>query len=260
LLEARLRAGFCLGSAPEIQLKRDEKATVIDEIAAQIKGAEAIYALDYRGLTVAQAAELRARLREAGATMRVVKNTLTLRAADQAGAGHVKDLIEGPTAFTFVAGDPAGAAKALDAFARREQVLEVRGGVLGSELLTAEAVQRIARLPGREQLHAQIAGVVASPLTGLVRGLGSLLSGLAVALGQVQEKKQAEAPAQPAEEPKSEDPQPEQPQAEEAQAEETQAEATEAEATEAEATQEQPEGEAEPAGGESEQAEQKEDE
>ena len=219
-------------------MKRDEKAAVIDEIAGQIKDAEAIYAVDYRGLTVAQAAELRARLRETGATMRIVKNTLTLRAADQAKAEQVKELIEGPTAFTFVTGDPAAAAKALDTFARREQALELRGGVLGTELLTAEAVQRIARLPARDQLHAQIAGVVAAPLTGLVRGLGSLLSGLAVALGQVQEKKQAE---EPAEEPQAEKAQ-EQPQAEETQ------------------EQEQPEAEAEPAGEQPEQAEEEKEE
>jgi large subunit ribosomal protein L10 len=176
-------------------MRKDQKAAVVEEIADQIAESDAIYASDYRGLSVQQAAALRASLRGVDATFRVVKNTLTLRAADKAGAEGVKELIEGPTAFTFVHGDPAAAAKALDTFARQEQVLVVRGGLLNGELLSAEAVRDLARLPGRDRLNAQLAGVVAAPLTGLARGLGSLLSGLAVALGQVREKKEAEGPA-----------------------------------------------------------------
>jgi large subunit ribosomal protein L10 len=183
-------------------MNREEKAQQVDEIAAQISESNAIYATDYRGITVAQAATLRARLRDAGASFRVVKNTLTLRAAEKAGAEDVKQLIEGPTAFAFVVGDPALAAKALDVFARQENVLDVRGGVLEGALLDGEAFRRLARLPGREQLNAQVAGVVAAPLTGLVRGLGSLLAGVAVALGQVSEKREAAEPAEaPAAEP-----------------------------------------------------------
>jgi large subunit ribosomal protein L10 len=179
-------------------MKREQKAQVIDEIAAQIADSEAIYAADYSGLSVSQAATLRARLREADAIFRIVKNTLSLRAAEKAGAEQVKELVEGPTAFTFVRGDAALAAKALDSFARQERVLDVRGGVVGGETLTADAVRQLARLPARDQLNAQIAGVVAAPLTGLVRGLGGLLSGLAVALGQIREKKEAEAPPEEA--------------------------------------------------------------
>jgi large subunit ribosomal protein L10 len=174
-------------------MKRDQKAQVIDEIAAQISESEAIYAADYRGLSVSQAAELRGRLREADASFRIVKNTLTLRAADQAKVEQVKELIDGPTAFAFVRGDPALAAKALDTFARQEQVPTVRGGLIGDDLLDNEAFRALARLPGRDQLNAQFAGVVASPLTGLVRGLGSLISGLAIALGQLRDQMPAEA-------------------------------------------------------------------
>ena len=197
-------------------MKRERKTEVIDQIAAQIAESEAIYAVDYRGLSVPQAASLRASLRETGASFRIVKNTLTLRAAEKAGAELVKDLIEGPTAFTFVAGDPAAAAKALDSFQRREQVLDVRGGLVSGELLDAGAVKQLARLPARDQLNAQFAGLVASPLVGLVRGLGSLVSGLAIALGQVRDKKaaeQPEAPAETAEPPAQEEPAPEQPDA-----------------------------------------------
>jgi large subunit ribosomal protein L10 len=202
---ARLCAGF---SFPDhifqtTYMKREQKAQVIDEIAAQIAESEAIYAVDYSGLTVTQAATLRENLREAGATFRIVKNTLTLRAADQAGSDQVKELIQGPTAFTFVTGDAALAAKTLDAFYRREQVLDVRSGIVSGQLLDADAVKRLARLPGRDQLNAQLAGIVAAPLTGLVRGLGSFLSGLAIALGQVKDKKEAEGPP-PAEAPAAE--------------------------------------------------------
>jgi large subunit ribosomal protein L10 len=177
-------------------MNRDQKAQAVDEIATRISESNAIYATDYRGITVAQAATLRARLRDAGASFRVVKNTLTLRAADKAGAEDVKRLVEGPTAFAFVQGDPALAAKALDTFARQENVLDVRGGLLDGGLLDGDAFRRLARLPGREQLNAQVAGVVAAPLTGLVRGLGSLLGGIAIALGQISEKKGADAPSE----------------------------------------------------------------
>jgi large subunit ribosomal protein L10 len=186
-------------------MKRDQKAQVIDELAAQLGEAQAIYAVDYRGISVPQAAELRASLREQDASFRVVKNTLTLRAADQAGVEAVKELVaDGPTALTFVRGDAALAAKALDTFSRRADVLEVKGGVLEGQVLAAEDIRRLARLPSREALTAQFAGIVASPLTGLARGLGSLVAGLAVALGQVREQKEEAAP--PAEEPAATEP------------------------------------------------------
>jgi large subunit ribosomal protein L10 len=177
-------------------LRKEQKAQVIDEIAAQIQQAGAVYAVDYRGLSVTQAATLRTSLREVGASFRIVKNTLTLRAADKAGEEQLKPLVEeGPTALTFVEGDPALAAKALDAFVRQAQVMEFKGGVLEGRTLTVDEIRTLARLPSRDQLNAQIAGVIASPITGLVRGLGSLLSGLAIALGQVQVMKETALPA-----------------------------------------------------------------
>lgn len=176
-------------------MKKEQKSQVIDELAAQLGEAGAIYAVDYRGISVPQAAELRASLREHDASFRIVKNTLTLRAADKAGLEAVKDLVsEGPTALTFVRGDAALAAKALDTFSRRADVLAVKGGLLEGRLLAPEEFSRLARLPSREVLTAQFAGVVASPLTGLVRGLGSMVAGLAVALAQVRDQKEAAGP------------------------------------------------------------------
>src|ERR671930_1682851 len=162
-------------------MNKDEKAAVIEEVAGQIREAEAIFAVDYRGLSVKDAAELRTRLDEAGATFRVVKNRLTIRAADAAGAESLKELLEGPTAFTFVSegGDVALAAKALAQYRRETEALAFKGGQMGGDVLTIEQIESISRLPGREVLNGQFVGVLASPLTTLVRGLGSLIGGLA---------------------------------------------------------------------------------
>ena len=97
-------------------MNREQKAAVVDEVAGQIKGADAIFAIDYRGISVKQAMDLRRQLSEAGAKFQIVKNRLTVRAADKAGAEDLKQLLEGPTAFAFVAGDPAVAAKAVATF------------------------------------------------------------------------------------------------------------------------------------------------
>ncbi len=176
-------------------MNREQKAAVIDEIAAQIKESEAVYAVDYRGITVAQAAELRGKLREADATLRIVKNTLTIRAADQAGVEALKPMLEGPTALTFANGDAASAAKAIFDYARATGLLPFKGGTLNGEGLAPEQVQSIARLPSRDVLNAQFVNIVASPLTGLVTSLSNLISGLARQLSQVAEQKAADAPA-----------------------------------------------------------------
>src|SRR6478672_10442914 len=116
-------------------MNREEKSAAIEEIAAQIEGAEAIFAVDYRGISVAQIAELRTKLREADASFKVVKNSLTERAADEAGAQPLKDFLAGPTALTFVRGDIAVAAKAVADYARATQLLPFKGGMMGEEAL-----------------------------------------------------------------------------------------------------------------------------
>jgi large subunit ribosomal protein L10 len=181
-------------------MNREEKSVAIEEIAAQIQGAEAIFAVDYRGITVAQAAELRSKLRENDASFRVVKNRLTKLAADKAGEERLTGLLQGPTALTFVRGDTAAAAKAITTFNKVHDVLTFKGGFMEGLDLDDEKFQSIARLPSRNVLDGQLAGVVASPLTGLVRGLGSMISGLALQLGQIAEKGLVTGEA-PAEEP-----------------------------------------------------------
>jgi large subunit ribosomal protein L10 len=163
-------------------MNRDQKAAVVEEIAEQIQAAEAIFAVDYRGLSVAQAADLRVRLREADAKFRIVKNSLSERAADRAGAEALKPLLEGPTALALVRGDAALAAKALNDTARTLRILGFKGGLLNGSALSADDVRAIARLPGREMLHAQLVGTVAAPLTALVRTLNAMIGGLALQL------------------------------------------------------------------------------
>jgi large subunit ribosomal protein L10 len=169
-------------------MNREEKSQAIKEIAAEIDGSQAIFAVDYRGISVAQAAELRSKLREADASFRVVKNRLTKRAADEVGEERLAALLQGPTALTFVRGDTAQAAKAITTFNKEHEVLTFKGGFMDTTALDEEAFKSIARLPSREVLNGQLAGVVASPLTGLVRGLGSMVQGLALQLGQIAEK------------------------------------------------------------------------
>ena len=227
-------------------MNRDQKAAVVEEVAAQIQESEAVFAVDYRGISVPQAAELRVKLNEAGARFRVVKNTLTLLAADKAGADSLKEVLDGPTAFTFVTadeGDVALAAKALAQFRREHELLEFKGGVMGGEVLTAEQIGEIARLPAKDVLHGQLVGVIASPITGLVRGLNALIAGLAIQLQKIADEgllPAGEAP--PAEEaPVEEAPAEEEPAAEEAPAEEASA-GDETEATETPSEGEEKEG------------------
>jgi large subunit ribosomal protein L10 len=177
-------------------MNREQKAATIEALATEIDESQAVFAVDYRGISVAQAAELRSKLREAGATFTVVKNSLTERAADQVGAESLKELLSGPTALTFVRGDAALAAKAVADQARATQLLPFKGGLMDGLVVDADQIRAISRLPSREVLYGQLVGIVASPISGLVRTLGGLVGGLAVALGQVREKKESgEIPA-----------------------------------------------------------------
>ena len=128
-------------------MNREQKAQVIEEVAGAIQESEAIFAVDYRGISVPQAAELRTTLRGVDATFRVVKNTLSERAADQVGADGLKELLQGPTAMTFVRGDAAAAAKALRDFRRATggTLLEFKGGWMNGA--AADAATTSTRSP-----------------------------------------------------------------------------------------------------------------
>jgi large subunit ribosomal protein L10 len=189
-------------------VNRDQKAAVVDQVAAELESAEAVFAVDYRGMSVTQAAELRGKLIDADASLRVVKNTLTERAADKAGNTNLKELLEGPTALTFVNGDVAVAAKVIADFRRTNELPQFKGGSMNGDPLTVEQLDALAKLPARDVLYGQFVGVLASPITGLVRGLNGLISGLAIQLGAIAEQGliggDAPAPApEPAAEPET---------------------------------------------------------
>jgi large subunit ribosomal protein L10 len=169
-------------------MNREQKTALVEELSEQIRSADTIFAVDYRGISVAEAAELRGRLREAQTRFRVVKNSLSERASDQAGAEALKAVLEGPTALAFASADAALAAKALSDAGRTFGTLEFKGGLMNGSTITADQIRAIARLPARDVLNGQLVGTIAAPLSGLVRTLNALIAGIAVQLQQVAEQ------------------------------------------------------------------------
>jgi len=149
---------------------KTDKERIVSELAAEIGAAETLIVADYRGLTNKQLEALRDRLLEHGARFRIVKNTLTRRAAEQAGADALLVMLEGPTAIAFIesGGDPAAVAKALAATAKETNVLALRGGILEGAALTGAQVDELATLPPVDQLRGQLVGAIVAPLTQLL--------------------------------------------------------------------------------------------
>jgi large subunit ribosomal protein L10 len=159
---------------------REDKERVVTELAERLGAADSLIVADYRGLTNAELAGVRTKLREHGATFTVVKNTLTRRAAEQAGADSLLALLEGPTAIAFVAaeGDPVAVAKALSDTARETRILSLRGGVLSGVPMEAAQVEELAKLPPADVLKSQLVGVIVAPLTQLAGLLSAPLRDL----------------------------------------------------------------------------------
>ena len=170
---------------------RNEKDAVIAEVAQLLTDTDNLFVSDYRGLTVAELAELRGKLRESGASFKIVKNTLGSIAAERAGREPVKELLHGPTGVTFCGEDLVGAAKALADFAKTHPQVEVRGGLLESSLIEPDEFKTLASLPPRDVLIAQLVGTMAAPMTGLVTVLQGTVSGFVRALNQVAEQRAA---------------------------------------------------------------------
>ena len=214
-------------------MARAEKVAAVAELTERFQSSSGAVLAEYRGLTVAQLAELRHSLGEQ-ATFRVVKNTLTKLAAEAAGTQEVLELIEGPTAIAFLEADsdPAAVAKVLNDTARTHDVLVLRGGVLDGTVVGDAEIKRLATLPPMDVLRAQLVGAVAAPLTTVVglftAPLRDLVGVLDARIRQLDE--QGEAGAAPEEEePQAEVPAEEAPEAEE-QSEEPSAEAEQASA------------------------------
>jgi large subunit ribosomal protein L10 len=170
---------------------RNEKDAVIAEVQQLLTDTENLFVSDYRGLTVEELAELRGKLRQSGASFKIVKNTLGGIAADRSGRVTVKELLAGPTAVTFCGEDLVGAAKALSDFAKTHPQLAVRGGVLDASLIDPDGVKALASLPSRDVLIAQVVGTMAAPMTGLVTVLQGTISGFVRALDQVAQQRAA---------------------------------------------------------------------
>ena len=150
-------------------MERSEKERVVTELVEQLRATESLIVADYRGLTNADLAGLRAKLRTSGARFQVVKNTLTRRAAEEAGTEALLALLEGPTAIAFVEaeGDPVAVAKALADTARDTKVMSLRGGILSGRTISGSDVEELAKLPAPEVVKSQLVGVIVAPLTQL---------------------------------------------------------------------------------------------
>jgi large subunit ribosomal protein L10 len=153
---------------------RPEKVAVVDEVKERFERADAALLTEYRGLNVKALADLRRQLRPAGAEYKVYKNTLVRFAAQEAGAEGLVELLSGPTAITFVHGDAAAAAKTLRDYARTNPTLIVKGGLLGTKVLTPADVAALADLPSREVVLARLAGAFQAPLVKLAGLLQAL--------------------------------------------------------------------------------------
>ncbi|MBA2295767.1 MAG: 50S ribosomal protein L10 [Actinobacteria bacterium] len=150
------------------------------ELVERLRSTESLLVADYRGLTNAQLGELRAKLRSSGAQLKIVKNTLTRRAAAEAGAESLLALLEGPTAIAFVEadGDPVGVAKALADTAKDTKVLALRGGLLSGRSIGSAEIEELAKLPAPEIVKSQLVGAIVAPLTQLVGLLAAPLRDL----------------------------------------------------------------------------------
>lgn len=167
-------------------MNRHQKEQAVGNLAYEFSEAEAVFAVDYRGLTVAQISELRSRLLQNDTKLKVVKNSVTKLAAEKAEVTSINGELSGPTALAFVRGDAAASAKILNGFVKEsDNILELKGGLLNGKALSSEDVVAIAKLPTREALIGQLVGLIASPISGTARTLGALLSAVPRQLQQV---------------------------------------------------------------------------
>ena len=183
-------------------MQKEDKERVVAELTERLRNAETLFVADYRGLTMPQIDALRGRLLENGARLSVVKNTLTRRAAQAAGADALLALLEGPSAIAFIEadGDMVAVAKALADSARETKVLEIRGGVMSGREISASSVEELAKLPPLDVLRGQVLGAIIAPLSAIAALVNAPLQNLYglidARIEQLQAgEPQAEAPA-----------------------------------------------------------------
>src|SRR4051794_13595184 len=196
-------------------MQKEDKERVVADLTDKLRQAETLFVADYRGLTMPQIDALRGKLLESGARLSVVKNTLTRRAAEAAGAEALLALLEGPTAIAFIEadGDMVAVAKALADSARETRVLEIRGGVMQGREIPASSVEELAKLPPLDILRGQVLGAVVAPLSAFAALINAPLQNLYGLIDARIEQLQAqggavtpvEAEKAPAEEPAAEE-------------------------------------------------------
>jgi len=177
---------------------RPEKVAVVDEVREHLREADAAILTEYRGLKVKDLAQLRRSLSPTGTEYRIYKNTLVRFAARDLGLDHLEQLLEGPTAIAFVKGDAAGAAKAIRDFGRTNPALVIKGGVLGTKVMSADEAVALADLPSREVLLARLAGAIAAPMQQFAGLLQALPRNLAYGLKALIDQRVAGGEAAPA--------------------------------------------------------------
>ncbi len=188
-------------------MQKEDKERLVSTLTEKLRSSETLIVADYRGLTMPQIDALRSRLIEHGARFTVVKNTLTRRAAEAAGADALLALLEGPSAIAFVEadGDAVAVAKALADSARETKVLAVRGGIMQGRTITGAEVEELAKLPPLDVLRGQVIGAVIAPLTaiaGLVNAPLQNLYGLIDArIEQLEAATPEPGPAEPSQAP-----------------------------------------------------------
>lgn len=171
----------------------EAKRKEIDELVEKVKSAKAIYVVEYRGLTVAKATEIRKKIRATGGEMKVAKNTLMRIAFREAGSTTADSIDTGPNAYVFAFNDVAATAKELRDFSkeRGNEALVIKGGVMEGSVINTAQVMAIADLPPREVLLAQLLGVMNGPIRGLVTVMSGTMRGLVTALAAIKDKKEA---------------------------------------------------------------------
>jgi len=171
--------------------KRDDKPQIVADLAKKLKSSKAAIFADYRGLNVADATQLRKSFREAGAEIRVVKNTLTRIAADQSGFEGLNEFLTGPTAVAFGFQDPVVPAKLLMDFTKTNRNLEIKGGLVEGRVVGAREIKALADLPSREVLVSQVLRGLQGPLAGLSAVLQGPIRKLVYGLKAIQDQKAA---------------------------------------------------------------------
>ncbi|WP_125714436.1 50S ribosomal protein L10 [Companilactobacillus kedongensis] len=146
------------------QEKLAQKEALVTEVAKNLKGAKSVIVVDYLGLTVEQATEMRAELREQGATMQVIKNTVLRRAAEEAGLEGLEEFFVGPTAIAYSEEDPVGPAKVAAKFAKDVDAVEIKGGIIEGKAASLEEIQALATLPNREGMLSMLVSVLQAPV------------------------------------------------------------------------------------------------